>query len=95
MPLSTPLPELNVTPLGNAPVSLNVDDGDPVAATENVPAEPTVNVAPFVLVIAAGWKIVSVKACVASLPTPLRAVSVMVKVPVLPAVPLIVAVPLP
>jgi hypothetical protein len=43
---------LNVTPLGNAPVSLNVGAGLPVAVTGKVPAVPTVNVALFALVIA-------------------------------------------
>jgi hypothetical protein len=42
-------PELleKVTPEGNAPDSLNVGVGDPVAVTANEPAIPTVNVAFF------------------------------------------------
>lgn len=52
VPLSTPVAALNVTPLGNAPVSLSVGVGKPVAVTMNVPAVPTANVVLFVLVIA-------------------------------------------
>ena len=44
VPLRTPVAELNVTPLGSAPLSLNVGGGLPVAVTGNEPAEPTVNV---------------------------------------------------
>ena len=40
LPLST-----NVTPLGNAPVSVRVEVGVPVVVTENVPAVPTPKVA--------------------------------------------------
>ena len=49
-PLSTPA--LNVTPLGNAPDSLTVGAGNPVAVTVNDPAVPTVNVVLAPLVIA-------------------------------------------
>ena len=66
----------NVTPLGNAPVSLNVGTGDPVAVTVNVPAVPTVNVVLAPLVIAgaevAGLT-VSVKLWLALGKTPLLA----------------------
>ena len=51
VPLRKPA-ELRVTPLGSAPVSLNVDAGKPLAATVNDPADPTVNVALFALVMA-------------------------------------------
>jgi hypothetical protein len=45
---------LNVTPDGNAPDSLNVGAGVPVATTVKDPATPTVNVTLFALVIAGG-----------------------------------------
>jgi hypothetical protein len=82
-PLST-----NVTPVGSAPVSVSAGSGKPVVVTVKVPAWPTVNVVLAALVIAGAWPIVSVKFCVALLPTPLLAVNVMGKVPVAPAVPL-------
>jgi len=53
VPLSTP-PELNVTPLGRVPVSLNDGTGAPVALTVNVPAVLTENAAIFALVITGG-----------------------------------------
>ena len=68
---------MNVTPEGNAPLSLSVGAGEPVAVTVKVPAVPTENVVLFALVIAAVWLIVSVKLCTAFEPTPLLAVNVM------------------
>jgi hypothetical protein len=53
VPERTPVAELNVTPGGNAPDSLNIGAGVPVAVTVNVPVVPTVNVVLFALVIAA------------------------------------------
>jgi hypothetical protein len=52
VPLTTPLAVLNVTPLGSAPLSLNVGAGEPVAVTVNEPAVPTVKVALLALVMA-------------------------------------------
>ena len=46
-PLST-----NVTPVGNAPVSVSAEVGNPVVVTVNVPAVPTANVVLSALVIA-------------------------------------------
>jgi hypothetical protein len=53
MPLRVPVPfplSTNVTPLGSAPVSVNVGLGTPEATTVNVPGVPTVNVVLFPLV---------------------------------------------
>jgi hypothetical protein len=85
----------NVTPLGSAPVSLRFGVGVPVVNTENVPATPTANDVLLALVIAGAWSTVSVKACVAGVPTPLLAVKVSGYVPPVPAagVPINVAVP--
>jgi hypothetical protein len=60
VPLSTPA-ELNVTPLGNAPVSVKVGTGGPVAVTVNEPAVPTLNVVLFALVIVGAWFTVRLK----------------------------------
>src|SRR6266850_42883 len=100
VPLSFPVPfplSTNVTPLGNAPVSLRVGLGVPVAVTVNVPAVPTVNVVLLALVITGAVFTVSVKLCVALLPTPLLAVNVMEYVPAVPdaGVPLSFPVPFP
>jgi hypothetical protein len=95
VPLRTPVVELNVTPLGSAPVSDKDGVGVPVAVTVNVPAVPTVNVAWLTLVNAGAVLTVNVNVCVALEPTPLLAVMVMGKVPWAEAVPLSVAVPLP
>ena len=65
---------LNVTPLGNAPVSVRVGAGKPVAVTVKDPAAPTLNVVLFALVIAGAWFTVRVKLCVALGGTPLLAV---------------------
>jgi len=71
--------ESNVTPLGSEPVSLNVGAGVPVAVTVNVPAEPTVKVVLFWLVIDGGvfTLTVSVKLWVPFGDTPFVAVIVM------------------
>jgi hypothetical protein len=97
VPLSTPVPGLNVTPVGKAPVSLKVGVGVPVAVTVNVPAVPTVNVVVLPLVITGAVFTVSVKGWLAGVPTPLVAVKVMEYVPLVPAagVPLSFPVPLP
>jgi hypothetical protein len=52
---------VNVTPVGNAPVSLIVGAGNPVTITVNVAAAPTVKVVLFALVTAEVWFTVSVK----------------------------------
>ena len=53
VPLSTPVAGLNVTPLGNVPLSLSVTGVvKPVAVTVNVPAVPTVKVVLLGLVMA-------------------------------------------
>jgi len=54
VPLSTPALE-SVTPLGSAPLSLNVGAGEPVAVTVNDPAIPTTNVVLLALVMAGAW----------------------------------------
>jgi len=76
VPPSTPVAALKVTPLGNAPDSLSVGLGKPVAVTVNEPAVPEVNVVLLALVIAGAWFTVSVKFCVALVPTPLLTVKV-------------------
>jgi hypothetical protein len=92
--LSFPVEGVNVTPVGNAPVSLIVGAGNPVTVTVNVAAAPTVKVVLFALVTAEVWFTVSVKFWVASVPAPLWAVIVKGYVPPLPdaGVPLSVAV---
>ena len=71
LPLST-----NVKPSGSAPVCVKDGVGAPIAVTLKLPAVPAVNVAPALLVIAGAWLTVSVKLCVAGVPTPLVAVTV-------------------
>ena len=51
---------MNVTPLGSAPLSLNVGVGIPVVVTVKLPLLPTVNVVLFGLVIAGGYVIARV-----------------------------------
>jgi hypothetical protein len=51
VPLRMPA-ELNVTPFGNAPVSVKVGAGKPVAVTVNEPAVFTTNAVLFTLVMA-------------------------------------------
>ena len=75
VPLRTPV-LLKVTPVGRAPVSLNVGEGKPEAVTEKEPAVPAVKVVLFALVMAGGWFAVSVKVCVAFGMMPLLAVMV-------------------
>jgi hypothetical protein len=78
VPLSNPVPVLKVIPDGSGPDSDRVGVGDPVAVIVNDPGTPTVKVALFALVMAGAWFTVRVKFCVASAPTPLCAVNVMV-----------------
>ena len=71
VPLSVPVPlplSTNVSPLGNAPVSVIDGVGDPVVVIVNEPATPTVNVPPFALVITAA--VPTVRLAVAALPVP-------------------------
>ena len=85
VPLSNPA-VVNVTPVGNAPVSLKAGAGNPVAVTVNVPALPTVKVVFAALVIAGAVPlIVRVKLCVALGNTPLLAVIVIEYAPAVPA----------
>ena len=76
VPPSTPVPALNVTPLGSDPVALRLGAGKPVAVTVNDPAVPTTNVVLFALVMAGAWLTVSVKLWLAFGSTPLEAVKV-------------------
>jgi hypothetical protein len=76
VPLKAPVLELNVTPLGSAPVSLRVGVGKPVAVIVNEPELPTVKVVAVALVIAGAWFTVNVKLWVALGLTPLDAVKV-------------------
>jgi hypothetical protein len=76
VPARIPVAGVNVTPVGSAPVSLSVGVGIPVAVTVNVPAVPAVNIVLLALVITVAGFTVSVKLCVASVPTPLLAVNV-------------------
>ncbi len=60
--VAVPLPlSLNVTGLGSDPDSLRAGAGVPVVVTVNVPAEPTVKVVLFALVIAGALSTVRVK----------------------------------
>ncbi len=95
VPLRTPVAGVNVTPVGNVPVSLNVGLGVPVAVTVNVPGVPTVKVVLFALVITGAVFTVSVKGWLAGVPTPLLAVNVMGYIAAVPdaGVPLSVPVP--
>ena len=54
------------TPLGSVPTSATVAVGSAEVATANVPAEPTVKVVAFALVMAGASLTVKVKLCVAS-----------------------------
>ena len=70
---------VNVTPLGNAPVSVIDGVGVPVVVTVKLPAVPTLNVVLLALVIAGACVAaltVNVKLWVAGVPTPLLAVIV-------------------
>jgi hypothetical protein len=81
IPQRIPVAALNVTPLGNVPLSLNAGAGAPIAATVNVPAVPSVNVALFALVIVGADITVSVKLWLAFGATPFCAVIVIGYVP--------------
>lgn len=87
-----------VTPLGSEPDSVRVGTGVPVAVTVKLPAVPAVKVVPLALLImgatGAGLTL-RVKLCVASGPDPLWAVIVRGNDPVVDAVPLRAADPLP
>src|SRR5271157_4496601 len=73
--VAVPLPRsVNVTPEGRVTVSVSAGTGYPVVVTVKLPPVPAVNAAVAKLVIAGAWSTVSVKACVALLPTPLEAV---------------------
>src|SRR5262249_19089337 len=57
VPLTLAVPSwlsVNVTPFGRLPTSIRLGTGKPVVITVNEPTKPTVNVAPFPLVIAGG-----------------------------------------
>jgi hypothetical protein len=66
-----------VTPLGRAPVSLNVGAGKLEAVTLKEPAVPTVKVVLVALVMDGAWFTVSVKLWTEFEPTPLLAVMLM------------------
>src|ERR1700722_12756402 len=83
VPVRTPV-GLNERPFGNAPASLNVGVGKPVAARSKVPAVPTVNVALLAVVIAGASSMTRVKVWDASGLSPLVAVKVSVSVPPVP-----------
>ncbi len=76
VPPSVPVEALNVTPEGRAPDSESAGAGVPVAATVNEPAEPTVKVALFALVMAGAWFTFNVKFCEAAVAMPFCAVMV-------------------
>src|ERR1019366_4444861 len=88
VPLNTPVAVLNVTPPGKDPDSESDGAGNPVATTVKVPAEATVKVLLFALVMAGAWFTVRVKLCEALEPTPLCAVNEMGNVPLAVGVPL-------
>jgi len=75
VPLSRPA-EVNVTPLGSVPVSLNIAGGKPTPVTVKVPAVPTINGVLVALVMAGAWFTVNMKLCVVE-PTLFVAVIVM------------------
>ena len=54
VPLRTPV-ALNVTPVGNAPVSANAGAGKPLAVTVNVLGVPVTKVAFSALIISGAW----------------------------------------
>ena len=81
------MPGVNVTPVGSAPDSDTVGDGNPVVVTVKLPGVPTVNVVVVALVIAGGVFTATVKLCVAFCSVPLVAVSVTGKDPLCVGVP--------
>ena len=89
VPVSTPAP-VRLKPLGRVPVvTLKVGNGKPVPVTVKAgPAVPTVKVALAALVMVGAWPTVSVKVCVALVPTPLLATMLRLKVPLCSGVPL-------
>ena len=89
-PLSTKL-----TPVGRAPDSVRAAVGYPVEVTVKVPALPSVNVVLSAEVMEAAASTVRVKDWVAGLATPLVAVMVIGKEPVVEVAPARVAVPSP
>ena len=97
MPLSAPVDGSNVTPPGNAPLSLSVEAEKPEDFSVNSPEFPAVNIARFGLEIAASSFTVSVKFYVAADPIPFAAPNVTECAPPLPAagVPSTVPVPFP
>ena len=90
VPVSTPVVVFRVRPLGKVPtVTLKVGAGKPVAVTVKAgPAVPTVKVALATLVMAGAWPTVSVKVCVAFVPTPLLPTMLKLKMPLCSGVPL-------
>ena len=86
---------MNVTPVGNVPVSLKVGLGVPVAVTVNVPGVPTEKVVLLALVITGAVFTVKVKLWPAGDPTPLLAVNVMGYVPLVPAAGVPASMPVP
>ena len=74
VPLKIPVEGSNVTPEGNAPVSENVDAGNPLAVTVNEPGTPTVSAVFAALVIVGGSFTVMVMFWVAFGLTPFCAV---------------------
>ena len=89
VPEITPEVGSSVRPLGRVPVvTAKVGAGKPLAATVKLPAVPTVKVALAALVMVGAWPTVSVKVCVASVPTPLLATMLRLNVPLCSGVPL-------
>src|SRR5437588_353275 len=84
VPLRTPVAALNVTPAGREPHRASVGVGKPVAVTRKDLVVPTGNTTVFLLVKVAGWFTTNRKACEATAPTPLAAVSWIRYVPPLP-----------
>src|SRR5262249_58678849 len=102
VPLNVAVPSpllVNVTPAGSVtpPRVIVVAAGNACVVTVKLPLMPTVNVVLFALVKRPASLILSVKLCVAAVPTPLTAENLNVCAPPVPAagVPLSVAVPSP
>jgi hypothetical protein len=68
---------LSVTPLGSAPLSVNVGGGNPAAITVNDDANPEPNDMLAPLMIAGAWSTIRVKFCVALGNAPFTAVNEM------------------
>jgi hypothetical protein len=86
VPLKTPVDALNVTPVGNAPDSLSVGTGEPLAVTTKLPTLPTLKAVVLALVIAGPSSTVRVKPWLACCPTLLEAVNVKLYVPPVPTI---------